>query len=404
MGKRKGPIAPRSPRSPRVKMMRRRMIQSKSYFMRKADPLCKHQDVFTALVAENPNIWKWKDRPTVERWAFRDSLKDQNRGTPTKDPELRKAVLERNTDPDVPDTEKSTRKMAKHFTTKGESVSRNHIHKIYVEDDLYPARPTKELNLSQHHHRRLRVHFARKHRRMSEEDWESWISSDETIIHMRKTINPKNDVKWVKKGTKRPNPKPSAKHVPSLLAWGAIGGKGQKSKLHIFRTTMTAAYYKDTIIKKYALPFYRKIKETYPDAVFWQDNDPKHTPNEDWIRTKFDRFTAKPPPPCRENIQRTGKRGRPKSDPCEVCVCALPTYEYHSANSADLPSIENTWALLDAKIWEDPNTCITSLPQLEKAAQKAWKSITSAEILKIQHSMPKRMKAVIESEGWPIDY
>jgi hypothetical protein len=87
-----------------------------------------------------------------------------------------------------------------------------------------------------------------------------------------------------------------------------------------------------------------------------------------------------------------------------VCVCALPTYEYHSANSADIPPIENTWALLNAKIWEDPNVRITSLPQLEKAAQKAWNSITAAEILKIQHSMPKRMRAVIESEGWPIDY
>ena len=52
-----------------------------------------------------------------------------------------------------------------------------------------------------------------------------------------------------------------------------------------------------------------------------------------------------------------------------------------------------------------PNARATdTLDQLEKATKKAWKSITPAEILAIQHSMPKRMKAVIESEGWPIDY
>jgi hypothetical protein len=134
MGKRKaGKTAPRSPKSPRVKMMRRRMIQSKSYFMRKANPLCTEGDVFAALVAQNPNIWKRADRLVVKRWAFRDSLKDQNRGTPTKDPELRKAVLERNADSTIPDTERTCRKMAKHFTKKGRPVSHTHIQKIYVE-------------------------------------------------------------------------------------------------------------------------------------------------------------------------------------------------------------------------------------------------------------------------------
>ncbi len=51
------------------------------------------------------------------------------------------------------------------------------------------------------------------------------------------------------------------------MAWGGVGGKGHKSKLHIFRCTMTSQYYKDTILDKYAIPFYNKIKEDYPDAV-----------------------------------------------------------------------------------------------------------------------------------------
>jgi len=52
-----------------------------------------------------------------------------------------------------------------------------------------------------------------------------------------------------------------------LFAWGAVGGKGQKSKLHTFRGTMTSQYYKDTILEEYAIPFYKKIKKSYPDAV-----------------------------------------------------------------------------------------------------------------------------------------
>jgi hypothetical protein len=167
---------------------------------------------------------------------------------------------------------------------------------------------------------------------------------------------------------------------------------------------MTATYYKDVILKKYALPFYKKIKKNYPDAVFWQDNDPKHTPNEKFVEEKFENFTAKPPPRCCENIQYTGKRGRPKSDACQKCICNMPGYEFHPANSADLPPIENVWEILQTKIWQDPNTQITTVDQLKEAAQKAWRSITSPEILKIQQSLPKRMKLVIESEGWPIDY
>lgn len=395
----------RSPRrSPRLRTLKRTEIWATSWRMKKQKADCTWQDVFQALFKADPHHWTQHDRPKVQRWSFSETTDNKNRGTPAKSPELRVEILKRLRDPSVPDSEKTTRNMAAYFTAKGTPVANNFVHKVYVEEDLYPARPTKELDLTQHHHRRLRIHFAKLHRRMTAEDWEAWVSTDETILRMRRTINPKNDVKWVKKGTFRPNPKPTAKHVPTLYAWGAVGGKGQKSQLHIFAITMTSAYYKDVILKKYGLPFFRKIKKDYPSAVFWQDNDPKHTPNEAWVRAKFSSFTAKPPAPCRHNIQYTGKRGRPKSDPCEVCRCKMPDYEYHSANSADIPPIENIWSLLQDKIWRDPNTRITSLIELQKAAQRAWKAITPAEVLNIQHSMPQRMKAVIESEGWPINY
>jgi hypothetical protein len=394
----------RSPRSPRVRNLKRREIYAVSWRMKKANPDCTHHDVRKALIKSNPIYWTTQDRRTVERWSFRHTLTAANRGTALITSALVKKILKRNADPTISDTEKTTRKMSEYFTSAGMPISNASVHAIYVNNNLYPARETYELDLRQHHHRRLRVHFARKKRRMTQEDWEAWVSSDETIIYMQKPRNARNNVKWVPKGTVRPNARATAKHVPSLLAWGAIGGHGQKSRLHLFRGTLTAAYYKETILNKFAIPFYKKIKKDFPDAVFWQDNDPKHTPNQDYVNTKFDRFTAKPPAPCRTNIQYTGKRGRPKSDPCKKCICGMPAYLYHPANSADLPPIENVWSILQNKIWEDRSTSINTLDQLEKATKKAWKSITPAEILAIQHSMPKRMKAVIESEGWPIDY
>ncbi len=394
----------RSPKSPRLRVLKRTAIWSTSALMRKVKRSCTWMEVFKSLRTTFPTLFTFADRSTVQRWAFaQDAVTQKNRGTKKKDPELAKAIMDRWADPTIDDAEKTSRKMANYFTEEGTPVHKNFIQKVYRANDLYPARETEELDLRQHHHRRLRVHFAEEHRRMSAEEWEAWVSSDEAIIYMKKTLNPKNNVKWVKKGTKRPNPRPTPKGVPSLKVWGAVGGKGQKSKLHCFRTIMTAPYYRDPILKKYAEPFFKKIKEDYADAVYWQDNDPKHTPNEAYGKKKFKRFTAKPPSPCRCNIRKTGKRGRPKSDPVEECICDLPDYEYHAANSADLPPIENIWSILLRNIWRG-NPKIKTLDQLEKATQKAWRAIKPKEILKIQHSLPKRMKLVIASEGWPIDY
>jgi hypothetical protein len=382
--------------------LKRSEIWSVSWRMKATDPKCTYKDVYAALRKTDPKYWTQGDHPTVKRWSFAPSFDNKNRGTTIVSPKLRKLVLARNNDATVLDIEKTTRPMAAFFTQHGNPISYRSIRNIYHNAKLYPARETKELDLRQHHHRRLRIHFAKEHLHMTARNWENWVSTDETTISTQKPVNPKNNVKWVLRGTIRPNVVSTAKHMPSLNMWGAVGGKGQKSKLHIFKQNLTASYYKKTILTKYALPFYNIIKTTHPRAVFWQDNDPKHTPLENWVRANFQHFTAKPPIPCRKNIQRTGKPGRPRSDPCTRCRCSMPTYEFHPANSADLAIMENVWSLLQDKIWSGRKTSFTRIDLLQTAIMKAWNSITPAEIIKIQHSMPKRMKQVIEGKGWPI--
>lgn len=372
--------------------------------MRKENPACTWKEVYVVLRTQHPTYFGFGDNRTVERWAFTKDLSQKNRGTPVKDPKVKEAIMDRHSDPTISDENKTSRKMAAHFTANGMPVSDRYVRQIYFENDLYPAREHEELDLHQHHHRRMREHFAQEHLEMTEKEWEAWIWSDECIIRMKKVSNPKNFVKWVKRGTKRPNPKPTAKHVPSLKAWGAIGGYGKKSELFIFRQILTGALYNE-ILEEYALPFYKEILKDYPKAKLMEDGDPKHNykPNLKFREDNFKSFTKKPPVPCRCNIQYTGKRDRPKSDPCEVCVCPLLEEEIWPANSADLSPKENNWALLKSKIWEG-NPTITTLDQLEEAAHVAWEKITQAEILAMQNSMPGRMEALDESEGWPIDY
>lgn len=211
-------VAKRSPKLPRIREIKRKEIFAVSWRMKKENPDCTHRDVRKALINTNPIYWTKDDRKRVERWTFVENFEQKNRGASEITPELRQAVLDRNADPTVLDVEKTSRRMAEHFTGIKKPISNDSVHKIYVEDDLYPARETPELDLRQHHHRRLRVHFVKQHRRKTEEDWEAYVNADETIIRMEKPHNVRNSIRWVKKGTVRFNPRPSPKHVSSVFA------------------------------------------------------------------------------------------------------------------------------------------------------------------------------------------
>jgi transposase len=78
--------------------------------------------------------------------------------------------------------------------------------------------------------------------------------------------------------------------------------------------------------------------------------------------------------------------------------------------SPDLNPIENLWSLMKEKIYmlypelEDaPNTEETR-QLLIHAAKEAWQAIDTTVLQKLSRTMPNRVKAVIEAEGWYTKY
>ena len=78
--------------------------------------------------------------------------------------------------------------------------------------------------------------------------------------------------------------------------------------------------------------------------------------------------------------------------------------------SPDLNPIENLWALMKKKIYKlypellkAPNTASTR-ELLTKAAQEAWHSIENRILVRLSTTIPHRVQAVIEADGWYTKY
>ena len=78
--------------------------------------------------------------------------------------------------------------------------------------------------------------------------------------------------------------------------------------------------------------------------------------------------------------------------------------------SPDLNPIKNLWALIKAEIYrlhpelEFVDDTIATLEALIVAAKEAWHAIDQSILYNLSITMPHRVKAVIDAEGWYTKY
>jgi hypothetical protein len=146
---------------------------------------------------------------------------------------------------------------------------------------------------------------------------------------------------------------------------------------------MTADIYL-TLLRNEAIP--SGVELLGKEFMFLQDNDPKHTAH--IVRDFLD--DPKPLP------------GR-QSSPQEKAVYRDLRVEVinHPAQSPDLNPIENIWRTVERRVQRRKPT---TFQKLQDFVWAEWAAITPAEAEKYVHSMPERLRSVIENNGYHTKY
>ena len=78
--------------------------------------------------------------------------------------------------------------------------------------------------------------------------------------------------------------------------------------------------------------------------------------------------------------------------------------------SPDLNPIENLWSILKWEIYqlypdlEHASDSIETKERLIKAAKEAWASIRPDILVRLSETMPNRVEAIINANGWYTEY
>ena len=225
--------------------------------------------------------------------------------------------------------------------------------------------------------RQRRLQFAREHKHLTAEDWEKYIFSDVSTKYLFHVPNRQDDIVW----GSQPDEVPDVSCVKSsakVIVWGAMG-VNVLSKLHIVPTvqTINANYYETNILQKELKPALkrqknsgrideRKLVQCPEHATFVQDGATPHTAlvTQEWCTDNLPNFISKDEWP---------------------------------GNSPDLNCIENLWSILDSEAYKDQRP--TSMTQLRRRLQHAWREIPQKHLISLIHSLPNRIKNVLKNKG-----
>lgn len=213
--------------------------------------------------------------------------------------------------------------------------------------------------------RQKRLDFANTHIHKDFDFWKNVIFTDESKFSIfgwdgRKKI-------WRKPGTSlnKENLLPTVKHGGgSVMVWGCFSANGV-GNLHFINGIMNAKQYID-ILKSNLQSSANKLR-LGNKFTFYQDNDPKHKAHDSKLWLLYN------------------------------CGLVLET----PPQSPDINPIENLWSILKRNL---RNKNISNIDELKNVLRTEWENIRPDTTRKLVESMPRRLRSVIEQNGYPTKY
>ncbi|KAE8982184.1 hypothetical protein PR003_g10710 [Phytophthora rubi] len=214
-------------------------------------------------------------------------------------------------------------------------------------------------------HRQLRAAYAKRFDNMASEWWSRMLFSDEASVELHGTSGRVSVWRRADEAFDQrcvvPTFKSSSK---SLMVWSSITANGVGT-LHFCEKSVTGDYYRRLL--RHEIPFTKQFLGLSGETLFVHANAPAHT-------TKLTAGCLR-----------------------ELKLMSLG----HPPQSPDLNPIENVWFVMKKKLHKNP---ATSIDDLKVKLSDIWANIDDDAVRKCVLSMPKRLKAVLASNGGQTKY
>ena len=321
-----------------------------------------------------------RDYRTIQRWAdrYEDTGKMERKsgsGRPRKTTESDDRFL-------VVQCKRNRKKTAVELATtiKNEDnapkVSPRTVRRRLTEAG-YPARKARKKPLLTKRHRRDRLKWAKEHKDWTVEQWRNVLWSDEAPF----TLFPRSGNMYVRRqpgeALREDCIVPTVKHGGGkIMVWGCFHASGVGLLKRITGNMDQHQYH--SILTHSVLPELKKLTKEEPAEVLWlfqHDNDPKHTAKKN-----------------KRYLENKKNEGKVKFD-----VLPWPSM------SPDLNPIEQIWNKMKDAM-RDRGDRPSNLDQLFAFVQEEWRKLPDDFLRNLVDSLPRRIKAVIKSQGGPTKY